>query len=162
MRLYEIPTAMRLALEDLEVDDQTGEVLGVDALEAVEAEATAKIEATGLFIRELEADAEAAKLEAERLARRAKSTAAKIDRLKSYMSPALHALGGKVKTGRITISFRKSEAVVVTCPVERLPDVYQVVKTTVAPDKKALKEALKAGEVLDGVVLEQRESVVLR
>ena len=62
MKLYEIAPALRFALDDIVVDEETGEILSADALHTVEAEASEKIEATALYLRELDADAEAASI----------------------------------------------------------------------------------------------------
>ena len=48
MKLYEIPTKIRAALDGIDCDPETGEILQADALHAVEAEASDKIEATAL------------------------------------------------------------------------------------------------------------------
>lgn len=61
MKLYEIAPALRFALDDIVVDEETGEILNADALHAVEAEAAEKIEATALYLRELDAEAKAAR-----------------------------------------------------------------------------------------------------
>lgn len=46
MKLYQISDAIRQALDHIELDEETGEILSADALHAVEAEASEKIEAT--------------------------------------------------------------------------------------------------------------------
>ena len=73
MKLYEIAPALRFALDDIVVDEETGEILSSDALHAVEAQAAEKIEATALYLRELDAEAKAAKEEADRMLARVKS-----------------------------------------------------------------------------------------
>ena len=105
MKLYEIAPALRFALDDIEVDPETGEILNADALHAVEAEAAEKIEATALYLRELDAEAKAAKDEAERILARVKSMQKRSDYLKSRLLEAVHATG-KVKTARVTVSIR--------------------------------------------------------
>ena len=162
MRLYDIPILLRAALDAVEVDEETGEVIGLEELDAVKVYAADDVEGVALYIRELSAEAVAARVEIERLSKIAASATRRIERLKAYMAPALQALGGKVKTGRVSVGFRKSEAVVIDCPVEALPDAFKVEKTTVAADKKALKEALKGGEIVEGVTLEERQNVIIK
>ena len=67
MKLYQISDAIRQALDHIELDEETGEILSADALHAVEAQAAEKIEATALYLRELDAEAKAAKDEADRM-----------------------------------------------------------------------------------------------
>ena len=160
MKLYEIAPALRFALDDIVVDEETGEILSSDALHAVEAEAAEKIEATALYLRELDAEAKAAKDEADRMLARVKSMQKRSDYLKSMLLGALHATG-KVKTGRVTVSIRTTQAVAVD-EGANLPEAYTTVKTTVSPNKVAIKQALLDGVEVPGCSLEARESVSIR
>lgn len=158
MKLYEIAPALRFALDDIEVDPETGEILNADELHAVEAEAAEKIEATALYLRELDAEAKAAKDEADRMIARVKSMQKRSDYLKAMLLDALHATG-KVKTARVTVSIRTSKAIEVADGVT-LPDAFVTVRTT--PNKTALKEAIEAGAEIEGVRLVARESVQIK
>lgn len=160
MKLYEIAPALRFALDDIEVDPETGEILNADALHAVEAQAAEKVEATALYLRELDAEAKAAKEEADRMLDRVKSMQKRSDYLKAMLLDALHATG-KVKTGRVTVSIRTTQAVEVS-EGANLPEAYTTVKTTVTPNKVAIKQALLDGVEVPGCSLEARESVSIR
>lgn len=160
MKLYEIAPALRFALDDIEVDPETGEILNADELHAVEAEASEKIEATALYLRELDAEAKAAKDEADRMIARVKSMQKRSDYLKAMLLEALHATG-KVKTARVTVSIRTTQAVAVD-EGANLPEAYTTVKTTVSPNKVAIKQALLDGVEVPGCSLEARESVSIR
>lgn len=161
MKLYEIAPALRFALDDIVVDEETGEILQADALHAVEAEAAEKIEASALYILELEAEAEAVKAEASRMLDRSKSLAKKAERIKALVQSALPALDGKVKTARVTVSIRTTKAVEIA-EGANLPEAYTTVKTTVSPNKVAIKQALLDGVEVPGCHLEARESVSIR
>ena len=160
MKLYQISDAIRQALDHIELDEETGEVLSADALHAVEAEASDKIEATALYLRELDAEAKAAKDEADRMIARVKSMQKRSDYLKSMLLDALHATG-KVKTARVTVSIRTTQAVEIAEGAD-LPEAYTTVKTTVSPNKVAIKQALLDGVEVPGCHLEARESVSIR
>lgn len=160
MKLYEIAPALRFALDDIVVDEETGEILSSDALHAVEAQAAEKIEATALYLRELDAEANAAKEEADRMLARVKSMQKRSDYLKAMLLDALHATG-KVKTGRVTVSIRTTQAVEVS-EGANLPEAYTTVKTTVSPNKVAIKQALLDGVEVPGCELIERESVSIR
>ena len=160
MKLYEIAPALRFALDDIVVDEETGEILSSDALHAVEAQAAEKIEATALYLRELDAEAKAAKEEADRMLARVKSMQKRSDYLKAMLLEALHATG-KVKTGRVTVSIRTTQAVAVD-EGTNLPEAYTTVKTTVSPNKVAIKQALLDGVEVPGCELIERESVSIR
>lgn len=160
MKLYEIPTKIRAALDGIDCDPETGEILQADALHAVEAEASDKIEATALYLRELDAEAKAAKDEADRMIARVKSMQKRSDYIKSMLLDALHATG-KVKTARVTVSIRTTQAVAVD-EGANLPEAYTTVKTTVSPNKVAIKQALLDGVEVPGCELIERESVSIR
>ncbi len=160
MKLYEIAPALRFALDDIVVDEETGEILNADALHAVEAQAAEKIEATALYLRELDAEAKAAKEEADRMLARVKSMQKRSDYLKATLLDALHATG-KVKTGRVTVSIRTTKAVEIAEGAD-LPEAYTTVKTTVSPNKVAIKQALLDGVEVPGCHIEERESVQIR
>lgn len=160
MKLYEISDAIRAALDHIELDEETGEILSADELHAVEAEAAEKIEATALYLRELDAEAKAAKDEADRMLARVKSMQKRSDYLKAMLLDALHATG-KVKTGRVTVSIRTTKAVEIAEGAD-LPEAYTTVKTTVSPNKTAIKDALSAGIEVPGCHIEERESVQIR
>ena len=160
MKLYEISDAIRAALDHIDVDPETGEILNADNLHAVEAEASDKIEATALYLRELDAEAKAAKDEADRMIARVKSMQKRSDYLKSMLLDALHATG-KVKTARVTVSIRTTKAVEIAEGAD-LPEAYTTVKTTVSPNKTAIKDALSAGIEVPGCHIEERESVQIR
>ncbi len=132
MKLYQISDAIRHALDPVEPDDAE------------------KIEATALYLRELDAEAKAAKEEADRM----------IARVKSMLLDALHATG-KVKTVRVTVSIRTTQAVEIE-EGANLPEAYTTVKTTVNPNKVAIKQALLDGVEVPGCSLEARESVSIR
>lgn len=157
MKLYEISDAIRAALDHIELDEETGEILSADALHAVEAEAAEKIEATALYLRELDAEAKAAKEEADRMLDRVKSMQKRSDYLKAMLLDALHATG-KVKTGRVTVSIRTTQAVQIN-QEQAIPEAFTTVKTTVSPNKIAIKQALLDGVEVPGCHLEARESV---
>lgn len=160
MKLYQISDAIRQALDHIELDEETGEILNADELHAVEAEAADKIEATALYLRELDAEAKAAKDEADRMIARVKSMQKRSDYLKAMLLDALHATG-KVKTARVTVSIRTTKAVEIAEGAD-LPEAYTTVKTTVSPNKVAIKQALLDGVEVPGCSLEARESVSIR
>lgn len=160
MKLYEIPTKIRAALDGIDCDPETGEILQADALHAVEAEASDKIEATALYLRELDAEAKAAKEEADRMIARVKSMQKRSDYLKSMLLDALHATG-KVKTGRVTVSIRTTQAVQIN-QEQAIPEAFTTKKITISPNKVLIKETISAGGCVPGCELIERESVSIR
>ena len=161
MRLYEIPAAMRFALDCMEVDEETGEILNSAELEQIEGAARDKIEASALYILELEAEAEAVKAEASRMLDRSKSLAKKAERIKALVQSALPALDGKVKTARVTVSIRTTQAVQIN-QEQAIPEAFTTKKITISPNKVLIKETISAGGCVPGCELIERESVSIR
>ena len=160
MKLYEISDALRTALEHIEVDEETGEIIAADELHEVEALAADKVEATALYLKEEDAEIKALKEEIDRMTARLKSKTKRNDYIKSMLLDALHATG-KVKTARVTVSIRTTQAVEVSEGAD-LPEAFQTVKKTVSPNKVAIKQALLDGIEVPGCHLEARESVSIR
>lgn len=160
MKLYEISDALRTALEHIEFDEETGEIIAADELHEVEAAANDKIEATALYLKEEDAEIKALKEEIDRMTARLKSKTKRNDYIKSLLLDALHATG-KVKTPRVTVSIRLTKAVEITQD-QAVPEAFTTKKVTISPNKIAIKEALVAGTVVPGCQLVERESVSIR
>lgn len=160
MKIYEIPYAIRSALDAIEVDEETGEILNADALNAVEAEAAAKIEATALYIRETDAEIEAIDAEINRLIERVNAKKRRLEKLKEMLLQAVQATG-KIKTARVTVSIRKTSAVHVD-DCAQLPQAYVTTKTLVSPNRIAIKQALLDGVQVPFCSIEERESLCIR
>lgn len=144
-------------------DEETGEVLfDEENLTALELERNKKLEAVALYIKSLEAEAEAMKAEAKKLSDRREAKERKAERLRSYISNSMQALGDtKLETAKVALSFRKSEAVEVYDPV-LLPAEFTKTKTTVTPDKTAIKAAIKSGQEVAGATLEVKQNLQIK
>ena len=160
--LFEINKAMMDAW-DAAIDPETGE-LDADALAAFEAlqmERDEKVENIGCWIKNLASDAEALKAEAKAMTERAKRAERKADSLKRYLEAALH--GEKFSSTRCAISWRHSTSVEVDeAEVPELPEQYVRRKVTVEADKTAIKDALKAGEIIEGCRLVEKQSIQIK
>lgn len=150
MKLYEIPLEWAVIQDLLEAG--AGEM--TPELEAKLAElltaAPEKIDAAACVVKHLEAQAEAAKAEAQRLSLRSSSFENAADQLRARMLPAVQTLG-RVKTTRFTIFpiTRTTQAFDVRpgVSIAELPDRF-VRWRDPELNKSALKEAFKAGEAL--------------
>lgn len=145
MKLFEIDARLASCIkisDDTAVDTETGEVIDIEALEALEMERDAKIENIGIWIKELTANAEAIRAEKLKLAEREKSARNKAESLKGFLTVYLD--GKKFETARVAIKFRNVESVSVP-DVAMLPAEYIRTKITNEADKTAIKNAIKAG-----------------
>lgn len=157
MNLYELNRALEEI--DLEIDEETGEILNAGALDALQMERDEKVENIALWIKDLNAEAAAIKNEEQNLARRRKTAERKAEWLRGYIQDALR--GEKLKTARVAISYRTAEAVEIM-DAEAIPEKFLTMKVEVKPDKKAIKDAIKDGENVAGVELVKRTSLQIK
>lgn len=149
------------------VDLETGEILDTERLDALQMERSRKLEGVALWVKDLRAEADAVKAEADKLTARKKALDSKIDGLKAWLLEALN--GEKLKTARCNVYQTHSQRVAV-------PDEGELVgflQTLEQPGrflrfhepelrKDEIKKALKDGYIIPGASLEETESVVIK
>lgn len=140
------------------IDMETGEILDMDALKNLQMEREKKIEGVALWIKNLRSDIEAYKAEKESFEKKKKAAEEKEESLKNYLESYL--AGEKFKTSRVTISYRKSESVIVE-NASLLGGDYLRYKEPEA-DKTKIKEAIKQGILIKGAKLEIRNGMQIR
>lgn len=160
MRLFEINEAIERCVIDGEnvVDTETGEVLDVEALNALHMAFDEKAENIAMFIRNLDAEAVALKEQINIFTARKRATENKRDSLKEYLAYCLQ--GKPFKTDKVKVSFRKSESVKVTDQAH-IPETYLVYSAPTV-DKAGIKKALKSGENVPGCVLEEKQNIQVK
>lgn len=160
MTLYQLNDTIRKAIE-LGFDEETGEILDTNALEALEIQRDEKIENIALFIKELTAEAKAIKEEKMVLAKRQQNAENKAESLKRYLTSCLD--GEKFFTPKVAISYRKSQTVefIDGFDVNQLPEQYQR-RVDPEADKTALKNALKEGKEIYGVYLAEHNNTIIK
>lgn len=142
---------------EFEIDEETGEILNMAELDALQVDKETKVENIALFIKNLKADAAMYADEEKAFAQRKKAAANKADRLTKYLAAML--AGEKFKSARVVVSYSHSESVDVQ-DVDALPSLYVVTKKR--PDKTAIKQAMKNGEQVPGAVLVERENIQVK
>ena len=160
--LYDIDAAILAC-----VDQETGEIFDPEQLDALQMERAQKLEGVALWIKDLKAEAEAVKAEADRLTARKKAVENKIDGLKTWL---LYALGGeKLKTPRCNVYQTHSQKVVIDdekAMIDMLMsspfgEKFLRIKEPEI-DKNALKDSLKQGYEYEFAHLEETESIVIK
>ena len=158
--LYELKQDLQYVLDGgLIVDEETGEVLFDSSnLEKLQAEYEAKLEACGLYIKNLESDAKEIRAEEIKLAARRRVLENKAKRLRTYL---LVNLGDnqQIKTPRLSMSIRRSDVLEIDDDAELADEWYRIKRE---PNKAAIKEALKAGAEIDGVRIISNRSLQLK
>lgn len=152
--LYEINQSI---LECL--DAETGEIVDPEALDSLLMQRDDKLEGIALWIKNLQSDALAYKAEKDAFATRQKAAESKAESLKKYLASALQ--GQAFSTAKCAVSFRKSEKVDI--PEEYLvPLEFLDEEITYKPNKKAIKEAIKAGREVCGCQLIESINVQIK
>lgn len=112
-----------------------------------------KVSGIAQMIKRLENKSEFCKKEEERLYKNRKSFDKKIDWLKQYIIDNMRIAGkNKVETLQAKLSLTKSKSVNLL-EMDKLDDRFKVVETNVKADKKAIKEAIENGEIVEGAEL---------
>lgn len=161
--LFEIDRSIRDFLDNLPVDKDG--CISADALkdlEKMQGIRKNKLEAVALYYKELKAEADAIKAEADNLDKRAKATANKAERIKEYLSMSMLSNGdNNLETSRCKVTFRPSEKVVIT-NIDILDSRFIKVKVDHDADKTAIKEAIKNGEKVEGAYLENHKNIQIK
>lgn len=162
LKLYEINEQLESLLmldSGNYVDLNTGEVLTKEAVDELQLEREVKIENCLLFVKNMNAEAEMIKAEIDNLTARMKVCKNKAEWCKNYVANEL--AGEKFKTAKVSVTYRKSEAVELQGEILDVP--YQYLKYK-APelDKTAVKNAIKMGADVPGCVLVERQNIVIK
>lgn len=114
------------------------------------------------MIKNLTAEADAIREEEKTLAARRQAKEKIVERLKNAVAASMTLQDeAKFETAKVAFSFRKSEVVEIT-DIDKLPAKYVTVKTTTAPDKTAIKAALKSGETIEGASLISKQNLQVK
>ena len=164
MNLYELNQNFNNLIEVLEnTEDENIKELIKKSMDQLTLETNEKIENIIKYIKNLEAEAEALEKESKRLNDRKIKTLKKVDNLKGYLKDFTSSLESKkYNTGIFNISIRKNAAAIIIENDFLVPDEFCKTEIIRKVDKIALKERLKAGEVIEGVKLQQSESIIIK
>ncbi|MEA5092240.1 hypothetical protein SDC9_64123 [bioreactor metagenome] len=164
-KLYELQSTFNQVLELMDDHDTDLDALE-SVLKSVEGEFEQKIEGCVLMIKNLEAEIEPIKAEAERLAARKKTLENKMVWMKNYMLVQMTLLEkDKIKTpnGLFTVARQKSPTSVIVHNMAEIPDKYfTVIPAQKQLDKFGVKDALVGGESVPGCELQQGYHIRIR
>lgn len=163
MKLFDIDERLAACVkldESRVVDTESGEIIDLEAIAALEMERDKKIENLGCWYKNLLADAEALKAQKNAFAEREKAAKAKAESLKGFLGRYLN--GKKFETAKVAMSFRKSEAVEFDAKcICDVPEEFLKFKDPEL-DKVAVKKAIKAGESVPGCELVARQNLQIK
>lgn len=160
MRLYEIDEQIAAC-----VDEETGEVIDLERLIALNMERERKLEGVALWVKDLTAEAKAIREEEKALAERRHSAERKAESLKSYL---LENVGKGLKTARCSVSVRTNaesphfddEAAFINWAQTKRDEFLRYKDPEI--DRTAVKQYLQSGGVIEGVTLERSQSIIIK
>ena len=159
-KLYEL-TKQLDELHTMVLDGEATEDHLSDTMEMIEGEFQEKALNVAKFMRSLSPSIEAIDNEIKRLQDRKKAITNKSDWVKNYLLSNMEASDiKKIECDLFTITRVKPRDIVVVDDLDKLPDDYVSVKTSLAADKKALLKALKDGEEIEGAHIGQGEASI--
>jgi len=146
LKLYEIADEIELILSR-DVDRDTGEITDetLAKLESLEMARDAKALAVAAYLKGELAEAEAVRVEAYKLQKRAEGHANRAKRLVEYLGQNIPSDAAPIADARSRIAWRTNPPKVVIDDPEAVPAEYRrVIPERSEPDKAALKSALKS------------------
>lgn len=163
--LYEIADLYQqdvAKLQDLDLDPQTV----ADTLEGMGGDLEAKATNVAMFCRNLESLADQVKQAEAAMAARRKAIEGRADAVRAYLLSNMLRTGiTKIESPYFKIAIAKNPPSVVVDDEDTLKFVHpEFVKTvtTESIDKAAIKEAIKAGQIVEGAHLVQAERVSIK
>lgn len=165
-KLYQVNAELEKLFEE-SIDEETGEVLDINAekIANLELEKNQLAEDIALMVKNSKAEAEAIKQEATELGKRQKQAERRAESLKRLLKEVLG--GEKLKTSKVSISYRKSESVLIDDEEQALrylktyrDDLLRYKEPEMRKDE--IKKAIKDGEVFDGIRLAEKQSIIIK
>ena len=160
--LYEITESYLKALDDIQIDEETGEILNAKEIVKLTDDLNQKTDSVGRYIKNLDAFTTALKDEEAKLAQRRKTAEKKLDYLKTLLTSCMDASGrDKYESAAVKISFRKSTQVNIF-DEKALPEAFVTEVITTKADKTAIKKAIQSGVVVNGAELIENRNIQIK
>lgn len=159
--LYKLNKDFQQALElGFTYDEETGEItdLSTEQIEKLEMDYLVKVENCIAYYKNMDAMEKAMAQAIKDMQARKKALA---NRKKNFAKYIGENCKTKVDTPIGSVSHRSSKQVIVT-DIDKLPEEYKRVKTTVDADKMAIKRAIDSGEHIDGAHIIVNQNVQIR
>jgi len=155
--LFEVVETYNKSLSDLyqmELDGSIDNQTFLDTMEGLEGELTEKAKNVAAYIRNTKAMAAQIKEAEADMAKRRKSLENHAKSLQDYLLRNMVESGiSEIKSPWFDLKVKKTPAAININESAVLPSEFITIKTTEAPNKAALKEAIKNGRSFEGVEL---------
>ena len=159
MTLYELNEAMRNF--DLEIDEDTGEILNANELDLLALEHELKLKNCVYWYKNVKAEADALKAEKMKLAKRQQIAERKAEWMKEYIAYDLNGKDFKPEDDvTVRVGWRKSKTVE-CADIFRVPDEYLRYKEPEL-DKAKVKKAIADGIEVDGCTIVEKNNIQIK
>lgn len=157
--LYDLTNQYQQLLElESEIDEQTF----IDTLQSIDEAIEDKAENLAKVIKEMEATITTIANEVNRLQSKKQVVANRVSNLKTYLQGEMEKVNKtKVKGALFTVNIQNNPPSLRVDRTDNIPKDFFIEQEPTL-DKKALKEAVKNGEVIEGVELKQTRSLRIR
>ena len=156
--IYQIADKYKLIQQMIE--EGTPPEVFAEALQAIDGEASEKLEAYAMVLKNIDSDINGVDAEIKRLQERKSSMESNVARMKESMAMLLQTVeGNKLKTDKFTFSFRKSTVVKIEDETIIPP---QFVKTETKVVKSDIAKLLKDGAQIPGASLVENQSLQIK
>jgi len=163
LKLYEVTDIYLRALKGLEDSDLPENVV-LNTLDALEGALEVKATNVAAYFQNLEAEANAIKNAETRMAKRRKAIESRVEWLRHYLKTNMDRCGiTEIKSPEFVLKIVKNPPMMVIDHQDAIPEQFmRIIPETREPDKNALKEALKTGEVIPGAHLETQTRLSIK
>lgn len=162
--LYQLADQFKQAAERM-ADLDLPEAVVADTLEGLAGEIEVKATNVAMFVRNLEASADAIKEAEANMAARRKAIENRAKRIRAYLQGQMERTGiTKIECPYFKLAVRDNPPAVVIDAESQLPQKFMRTPEPPppAPDKKAIAEALKSGEEVPGAHLERGKRLEIK
>ena len=161
MKLYEIKDQFLILDKFIEENEESKDSFKM-AFEQIQGSLEEKAEGYIKYIKNLTAEAEAFKTEADRMSKKASSLKAHADRVKSTLDETLQELNIKeLNAGLFKIKYQNNPPSVEVLDIDLIPINYKLPQE-IRVDKKAILQDIKAGQEVPGVEIKVGESMRIK
>ena len=158
--LYKINADIEDLIYNAEVDEDGEYLIDVEKLNQLQIERDEKLKGIAIVIKSKAVYLDALKAEKKELTRRIASEERAITRLKDWLKAELN--GEKIDAPEVRASYHTTRNIVEIDDETKIPLGFMNVKIEQKPDKTLLKEAILEGEIIDGVRLVDKISIVIK
>jgi hypothetical protein len=140
---------------DGELDESTENALALTSTEL-----TAKADSIGFLLSRIEHECEWFKMQEQELAQKRKRLEKMYERIEGLVKLGMQSMQFDVLHGEVyQFKFRKNKPSVVIQDLSKVPQKFIKTTVTSVPDKVAMYDAMKSGEVIEGATLESSVSL---